>query len=87
MIYGYDGLGHTVRSTYTIGWWHAVLFTKANKGNEYTRVGKNGLKPWSLRLSAYRMSGSRALGRPRDHLHERSSTSQGRACTFIRRLV
>lgn len=40
MIYGYDGLGHTVRSTYTIGWWHAALFTKENKGNEYTRVGK-----------------------------------------------
>lgn len=87
MIYGYDGLGHTVRSTYTIGWWHAALFTKENKGNEYTRVGKNGLKPLPLTLSAYGMC-SRALGRPRDiYLHERRSTSQGRACSFIRRLV
>lgn len=86
MIYGYDGLGHTVRITYTIGWWHAVLFTKENKGNEYTRMGKNGLKPLPLTLSAYGMS-SRALGTPRDHLHKRSSTSQGRACSPIRRLV
>lgn len=70
MIYGYDGLGHTVRSTYTIGWWHAALFTKENKGNEYTRVGKNGLEPLPLTLSAYGMC-SRALGRPRDHLSAR----------------
>lgn len=67
MIYGYDGHGHTVSSTYTIGWWHAALFTKENKGNKYTRVGKNGLKPLPLTLSAYGMC-SRALGRPRDHL-------------------
>lgn len=75
-----------MRITYTIGWCHAVLFTKENKGNEKTRVGKTRLKPLPLTLSAYEMS-SRALGRPRDHLHKRSSTSQGRACSLIRRLV
>lgn len=68
MISGSDGLGHTVRIKYTTGWWHAVLFTKENKETKEARVGKNGLKPLPLTLSAYRMS-SRALGRPRDYLH------------------
>lgn len=62
MIYGYDGLGHTVRITHTIGWLHAVLFTEENKGNEKTRVGKTGLKPLPLTLSAYKMSSGALTG-------------------------